>query len=379
MILLDFQALPLLRRVFPKNALKAMGLGLALVSFTLSAPNGMAGESELSPHMVRGIEAFHYGDVIAAKALFNDHLERYPADEIALLYLARTALLENDIDTAKLSISKAVKIDPRNEEIAFRYGEIMGRAAQQANRMSALSLARQALEGFERAVEIAPDNITYHTGLMRFHLLAPSLAGGKKEEAIEQAKIIKKLAAYDGIFALLEVYDTLDDHENYQATLDEALKEYPKDAELYIKLGKFKETQKESKLAIKHFDQAFHYAEEQLAILGPGVEEESEDETRARVDALETLFHAKFQQGRMRAISGNDLDACVKVLRDFVSEYPNRDNVIVLDWALWYLASCHEQKTEYFRADHIHTLLKNVTNEPNIRKMLEQRHGVIDG
>lgn len=329
--------------------------------------------------MVRGIEAFHYGDVKAAKALFSDHLERYPADEIALLYLARTSLLINDIDSAKHAITKAVKIDSSNEEIAFRYGEIMGRAAQQANKMSALTLARQSLEGFERAVELAPDNVTYHTGLMRFHLIAPSLAGGKKEEAIEQAKIIKKLEPYDGIFALLEVFDSLDDHKNYQATLDEALEAYPKDAELYIKLGKFKETQKESVLAIKHFDQAFHLAEEHLAILGPGEEDETEDETRARVDAMETLFHAKFQQGRMRAVSGSDLDACVTVLGDFVNDYPNRENVIVLDWALWYLASCHEQKTEYFRADHIHTLLKNVTSEPNIRKMLEQRNVQSDG
>ncbi len=379
MILLRFHPFPLLSRFFNRKVLSAFGLSFFISTLSLNAADAIAGESELSPHMVRGIEAFHYGDVIAAKALFTDHLERYPADEIALLYLARTSLLENDIDTAKASISKAVKIDPQNEEIAFRYGEVMGRAAQQANRMSALSLARQALEGFERAVEIAPDNTTYRTGLMRFHLAAPSLVGGKKESAIEQAMMIKKLVPYEGIFALLEVYDSLDDHANYQATIEEALKEYPKDAELYIKLGKLKETQKESKLAIQHFDQAFLYAEEQLAILGPGEEEESEDETRARVDALETLFHAKFQQGRMRALSGNDLDACVKVLRDFVSDYPNRENVIVLDWALWYLASCHEQKTEYFRADHIHTLLKNVTSEPNIREMLERRHGVIDG
>ncbi|WP_337121441.1 hypothetical protein, partial [Staphylococcus aureus] len=58
----------------------------------------------------------------------------------------------------------------------------------------------------EKAVLLAPDNITYRKGLVNFYLGAPAIAGGSEERAFKQVEEIMLRDKTQGFIAELAFY-----------------------------------------------------------------------------------------------------------------------------------------------------------------------------
>jgi tetratricopeptide (TPR) repeat protein len=82
-----------------------------------------------------------------------------------------------------------------------------------------MSLASKSREQMEEAVRLDPGHLDARMGLVQFYTLAPGIAGGSDEKAMEQAAEIKKRDAVRGAAAYASIY-------NHQKKPELARKEY---------------------------------------------------------------------------------------------------------------------------------------------------------
>ncbi len=65
----------------------------------------------------------------------------------------------------------------------FTLGRAYGAIAQNGSIFTGMKYAGKVKSEFVRAVELEPDNVIYRTGLMRYYIQAPSIAGGSVEQS----------------------------------------------------------------------------------------------------------------------------------------------------------------------------------------------------
>lgn len=125
--------------------------------------------------------------------------------EIDKLNQQAIALIDEDLGAAESLINKLLQEYPNNHLTLFYCGRIMGRQAGLAF-FKALSYAEKSLACMEKAVLLAPDNITYRKGLVNFYLGAPAIAGGSEERAFKQVEEIMLRDKTQGFIAELAFY-----------------------------------------------------------------------------------------------------------------------------------------------------------------------------
>lgn len=79
--------------------------------------------------------------------------------------------------------------------------EALGAEAEQVNVMRRLPMARRIRKSLETAVALAPGDTDALNGLLRFHLLAPAIAGGSNTRARETAARIAAINPARGFIA----------------------------------------------------------------------------------------------------------------------------------------------------------------------------------
>lgn len=97
-------------------------------------------------------------------------------------------LWDNSIHMAE----KAVALEPQNSLYHLWLGQAMGRKAEDANPLTAFSLARKVKTEFERAVALDPNNFPARADLSEFYLEAPNFLGGDKNKARQQADFMAR-------------------------------------------------------------------------------------------------------------------------------------------------------------------------------------------
>jgi len=76
--------------------------------------------------------------------------------------------------------------------VQWLLGEIACRKAGSAGPIDAFTLARKCKAAFARAVELAPDSLTYLEGLANYLSQAPGIAGGDKDSALKLAGLVRQ-------------------------------------------------------------------------------------------------------------------------------------------------------------------------------------------
>ena len=87
---------------------------------------------------------------------------------------------------------KAIALDPQNSAYHLWLARAMGRKAEDSNPFTAFGLARKVKTEFERAVALDADNLPARNDLSEFYLEAPSVLGGDKTKAKQQADYVAK-------------------------------------------------------------------------------------------------------------------------------------------------------------------------------------------
>lgn len=103
-----------------------------------------------------------------------------------------------DYDGAVREFKAAVTLQPGHSMAHLWLGRALGREAKRSGRLRALLMVNDIRQAFERAVQLAPDNVEARSDLLDFYLGAPPGLGGGIDRARRQADAIMQLDRAEG-------------------------------------------------------------------------------------------------------------------------------------------------------------------------------------
>jgi len=174
------------------------------------------------------------------------------ADNIAA---GRAALDRGDVDQAIAQFEHAVAARPNDAPAHYYLGLAYGMKAHKAG-MFGLSSVGKARDEWSRALAIDPGYFNARLRLIEFYTMAPSLAGGSEEKAMEQAAEAKKRDALEGHRAYTRVYTLEKKFDLATKEMVEAVREQPRSAKTHYYLGNALLNQKDWKGSLHEYDMA---------------------------------------------------------------------------------------------------------------------------
>lgn len=209
---------------------RALAVFLSLAPFGLAALDPAAFKAAVELYTRRQpLEAQHAFEALALENPENPDIQ---------FYLGRLALQRDDQTQAVTYLEKAVSLRPQESRYHVRLGDAYGRSAQKAGLFSKLGLAAKCRTEYARAVELDPKSIEARLSLMGFYQQAPGFAGGSMDQALEQAREIKKLDAFRGRLAIAGLCVAEKKFNEAFAEFDEVLKTSPDDYAALFQSGR---------------------------------------------------------------------------------------------------------------------------------------------
>jgi tetratricopeptide (TPR) repeat protein len=178
-----------------------------------------------------GMHLFDAGRLPEARSILETAVREDPQDALALFYLGRTLLAQNDPAVAASHFEKAVALDPTHSPFHLWLGRAWGQLALNSNVFRQASLAPKIKKEFQRAVELDPRNVDARLDLMEFYVQAPSMMGGSLEQAGRQAEEIRSLDRMRGYRASGRLLENGKKIDAAAAEYDRAAQEFPESIE----------------------------------------------------------------------------------------------------------------------------------------------------
>ena len=174
---------------------------------------------------------------IATTLLILIALSALAVTDAELIAAGRSALNHGDLDQAIAQFEKAVAVNPKNSEAHYYLGVAYGRNAQKAGMFARMSQISKAKDEWLRALELNPNFGDARLRLIEFYTMAPGIAGGSEEKAMEQAAEVRKRDALDGHRAYARIYTLQKNLDLAAKEMVEAVREQPKSAKAHYFLG----------------------------------------------------------------------------------------------------------------------------------------------
>jgi tetratricopeptide (TPR) repeat protein len=133
------------------------------------------------------------GHVDEAIQTLQQQIARSASDAESQNLLCRAYFMLEEWDRGIAACERARNLDPRNSLYHLWLGRIYGEKADRAGMFAAAGLASKVRTSFERAVELDPGSWEARTDLAEFYCDAPSIVGGGKDKAREQADALMPL------------------------------------------------------------------------------------------------------------------------------------------------------------------------------------------
>jgi len=251
-----------------------------------------------------------------------------------------------DWDGAIDSFEKAVKLD----ESDSMYHTWLGRAyiakLQTVSFFEKGVLSGRALEHLQKAVKLDPSNVEARVTLAGYYLNAPSIAGGSKKKARQQAEEIVKYDEVRGNWILAGVLIKDEKYDEAIETLESCIKAQPENIEYRYRLAMAYQQ-------MERYDETFAEFEEVFEI----------DPNAAG---------ALYQMGRTAVFSATNLDRGIECLERYLTlevppGYPGHDA------AHWRMGMLYEHKGDAVRAkEEFETAVSLNPDEENYRKALNE-------
>lgn len=169
-------------------------------------------------------ELLDAGRVDDAIHAVEERIARFPKDAEAHNFLCRAYFEIDAWDAAISACERAVNIDPNSSLYALWLARSYGEKADRSGYFTAASLARKAHASFERAVAVDPKNVEARVDLGEFDAEAPSIVGGGRDKAREQAKALMSLNPAMGHWVLARIAEKEKDpalaEREYRAEID---------------------------------------------------------------------------------------------------------------------------------------------------------------
>jgi tetratricopeptide (TPR) repeat protein len=292
---------------------------IAVATLLLALPAGLlAGEA-----MDEAIALYEQGDLDAAKQAFAAILDADPESDAAPAWLGRIALGQEDLDGAIELLDQAVELAPENSMYRTWLGQAYIAKLQTVSFFEKGVLAGRALDNLKKAVELDPSNIEARISLGGYYLNAPSIAGGSKKKALEQAEEVVKYNELEGNWMLARIHIRNEEYDEGITKLNTCIEADPDNMEYRYHLGMLYQE-------LERWDETFAAFEEILA---------TDPDDRG----------ALYQMGRTAAFSGTNPDRAIECLERYMTMevapgYPGYDG------AHWRLGMIYEHKGDVDRA-----------------------------
>lgn len=294
--------------------------------------------------MNSAITAFEQGEMDKATELF----EAESSSLQAKIYLARI-LMRSDLDDAEDWIEDAVEQDADSAEVHYWRGRVMGQQASESF-LSALSYAKKSKASFARAVELEPDSIKYQTGLFRFHVNAPGIAGGDIDIAKKVADDVTKLDKKAGIKLHIDLAQKQEDEELVMQLLEQGKTDFSGLPDFYFKAGIINQQNKDYSAAMKEFAKASELS---------GDDDES----------LQSQWGALYQIGRTAVFSKSELEQGISALQRYVEQAPQVEALPSKLWAQFRMANLMEMADQKEQAKGIYKQLTKSDDKELVKQV----------
>jgi len=198
--------------------------------FTLLSTSALASQLDVK-------KALKAGDLDNALSAYKVLSSAQSSNLEGQILWARILLAQDKAEDAYDLMEELLEQAPDNIDLQYRFGQSAMMMAQRASIFSKLGYAKDGVKAWTKALEIDPNHQDTLEGLIGFHRVAPGMAGGDIEKALEYAQTLKKLDGAVGIARLVGVYQTMEKEELAAKELDAGIAAYPESAHLLFLKG----------------------------------------------------------------------------------------------------------------------------------------------
>ncbi len=180
---------------------------------------------------------FNAGNYTGAISTLEAAASQNPSSADIYYWLGRSYYETSNWDQAVANAEKSTELDPKNS----LYHDWLGRAyGGKADRDHSFSDAKKVKSEFQQAVQLDPSNIQARKDLEEYCLDAPWIAGGSKDEALEQVNAIAAADPVEG-YAARATYlrEGTKNPDEAAAEMRKLLAAKPKKIDLYFDAAAF--------------------------------------------------------------------------------------------------------------------------------------------
>lgn len=303
-----------------------------------------------------GIAALNTGDAAAAIGHFEADLLAPDTMFEAHWRTGQALVMSGRSKDALDYLEKAIEMQENHADAQYWWGAANGEVAAAASIFSAPGYAKKCKRAFERTLELDPTHLDAFEGLISFHLQAPGMVGGDKEEAVNLANRMAEIDPARGMGQLANVYLVLERPDDALATFEQAITDHPDRAALYLQRGLTLRAQERFDAAAADFRTLAAFTTDES--LKPG--------------ELEMLVAmGRYFLGSIASLSGQHL-ADGKAALEAYLEAALFDEDWREGYALYYLASIHLHEGNKTEASALVEKADEIDGPKDLRKRLKQ-------
>ncbi len=220
-------------------------------------------------------------------------------------------------DKAIDTFSKASSKDKNNSMIWLWLGKAYIGKVNTASIFWKMRKGRKMKDFFIKAVDLDPENLEAREYLGGYYLNAPSIVGGDKDKAIEQAKEIKKRDYLKGSLFFAQIHEVMERDDEAEAIYMELIESDSTNTHVQYSYGMFHQSRENYTAALWQFENS--------------------------ILADSTNMNAYYQIGRTSVFSGENLNRAIECLVIFL-DHPHMKDTPKYESAHWRLGMLYEHK-----------------------------------
>lgn len=318
---------------------------IALTSVSVQA-------SALSAHQNTAIEkALQHSEASIAEALFDKLTQAQKKSLAGQLLHSRLLFKQKKVEDSYDLLEELSQAHQSNVDVQYYFGRSAIVMAQQASIFSKLGYATDALDAWKKAIKLDPQHTKTLSGLISFHVGAPSIAGGDIEQGLVYAKQLVDLDPESGYVNLSKVYDKKNQPDLAKQAIEQGLKKVPESSVLY-----FTQAVTEMKQESPNWPQTHIALKKALANATSVVDKQN----------------ALYQIGKSAALSGQEAHSGIEALQQLLAE----DTANYQDWGKYRLAQLYVYTEKLEQAKTLLSAI-NYQDDDELEKQVKRLQKVI--
>jgi len=328
---------------------KILSLTILLFSTCL-----LANDSTQLKSLNQAFEKKQYHEIIS-----QIEAKKSPSLEESLL-LTQSLYSTRKFDDAEDIISSLLKHNPQHAKAHYVYASVMAAQAQ-SSIFSALSYAEKALDGFKKSVDLEPNNLRYLSGLMKFYINAPSIAGGDMEEGKLLVDKIDSLDKREGFDAKFSYYMQDDNDSAIKELIADGQKAFPQDIGIHMTIGHAYWNDEQPIKAQEFFMKA--------SLLPLKKNDETNKIEQYQID---NHLEALYSTGRIATETKEHLDVGITALESYIKQV-NNPKYERYQWAHFRLAQLYKFNKKQDKAEALFKWAYNNATDAKLKKKAKKQ------